>query len=291
MDGFVVSFPHPLVGPAGVAELVVGTLFGDPAVVEQHDLVDLVEPVTLVGDEQDGAALGGLQQVRGERPAGFRVEVGGGLVEDQQRRAGEERAGQREALPFAAGNGCTVGADRGIQAPGKRPDPGQQPGARGGGFQFFVGGAGAGQPQVVAEGGVEQVRVLRASADHRPDVVGRVAGQVAAVEQGGAAAELAESHQYRGQGGLAGPVGADQRDPPPGRQFEGDPVQGRGPVRLVTDGGVAQRDGERPGWQGTRSAWFADGVGGVGDGGDPGRGYAGLVKLDGGGRQRRDGLE
>ena len=107
MDRLAVAFPHPLVGSAGVAELVVSALFGDPAAVEQHDLVDLVEPVTLV-----------------------------------------------------------------------------------------------------------------------------------AVEQGGAAAEFAESHQHRGQGGLAGPVGANQRDPPPGGQVEADPVQDRRPVRLVTNGGV-----------------------------------------------------
>jgi len=40
---------------AGVAELVVAALFGDAAVVQHHDLVDLVEPVGLVGDEQDAA--------------------------------------------------------------------------------------------------------------------------------------------------------------------------------------------------------------------------------------------
>jgi hypothetical protein len=39
-----------------VAELVVDALLGDPVVVEHHDLVDLVEPGGLVGDEQDWAA-------------------------------------------------------------------------------------------------------------------------------------------------------------------------------------------------------------------------------------------
>jgi hypothetical protein len=130
-----------------------------------------------------------------------------------------------------------------------------------------------------------------ASADDGPDVVGRVAGQVVAVEQGGAAAEVAEPQQHRGHAGLAGPVGADQRDPSAGRQVEADPVQGGWPVRLVTHGGVAQRDGEGPGWQVAWVARFADGVGGVGDGGDPACGDAGLVELDGGGRQRGDGLE
>ena len=99
-----------------MAELPVAALLGDPSVVEHHDLVNLVEPIAFVGDEQDGTALGGAQQVGGEGPAAGRVQVGGGLVEDQQRRVGKERAGQREALPFAAGDGCPVGADRGVPA-------------------------------------------------------------------------------------------------------------------------------------------------------------------------------
>jgi hypothetical protein len=35
-----------------VAELLVSPLLGDPPMVEDHDLVDLVQPVGLVGDEQ-----------------------------------------------------------------------------------------------------------------------------------------------------------------------------------------------------------------------------------------------
>ena len=98
-------------------------MFGDPAVVEHHDVVDLVEPVRFVGDEKDGAAFCGLQQIRGERLASIWVEVSGGLVDDQQRRVGEKRAGQREALPFAPGYGRPVGADSGIPALGERSDP------------------------------------------------------------------------------------------------------------------------------------------------------------------------
>ena len=53
-----------------MAELVVVALLGDPAAVEHHDLVDLVKPVRLAGDEQDGAAFGGLRQIGGHRLAG-----------------------------------------------------------------------------------------------------------------------------------------------------------------------------------------------------------------------------
>ena len=89
------AVPHPLVVSARVAELLVGALLEDLPVVEDHDVVDLVEPVGLVGDEQDRAVLCGLQQVGGERLAAGRVQVRGGLVEDQQRWVGQERAGQR----------------------------------------------------------------------------------------------------------------------------------------------------------------------------------------------------
>jgi hypothetical protein len=58
-----------------VAELLVGALLGDPPVVEDHDVVDLVERVGLVGDEQDGTVLGGVQQVSGERQAGGPVQA------------------------------------------------------------------------------------------------------------------------------------------------------------------------------------------------------------------------
>jgi len=103
----------------------VAALLGDSAVVEHHDLVDLVEAVAFVGDEQDGAAFGGVQQVRGERLAAVRVDVGSWLVEDEQRGVGEERARQRQALPFAARNGRPVGTDRRIPALGEGSDPGQ----------------------------------------------------------------------------------------------------------------------------------------------------------------------
>ena len=96
--GPAVVFPHALVGSAGVAELLMAALLGDPAAVEHHDVVHLVQPVGLVGDEQDGAAFGGLQQIGGQRLTGVAVGVGGGFVDDQQRRVGEERAGQREGI-------------------------------------------------------------------------------------------------------------------------------------------------------------------------------------------------
>jgi hypothetical protein len=69
----MIALPYPLVQAARMAELLVTALFGDPPLVEHHDLVNLVETVAFVGDEQDTTAFGGLEQVRGQRLAAARV--------------------------------------------------------------------------------------------------------------------------------------------------------------------------------------------------------------------------
>ena len=104
LSGFLLALPHRLAEPHGAAELLVAASLGDPAVVEHHDLADLAGPIALVGDEQDGPAFGGLQQVRGERLARLWVKVGGGgLVADQQPRVNSSwygpAAGAQEAQP------------------------------------------------------------------------------------------------------------------------------------------------------------------------------------------------
>jgi hypothetical protein len=61
--------------------------FDDPS-VSQHDyLVELIEPVAVVGDEQRRVPGGRGQDVPGQRAAGIGIQVGGRLVEYQQRGA------------------------------------------------------------------------------------------------------------------------------------------------------------------------------------------------------------
>ena len=73
-------------------ELAVAALFGDPPVVEHHDLVDLVEPVAFVGDEQDGAAL---------RPDGvpaYLIWTEGGLLRAVSYQGQREDKGARQVV-------------------------------------------------------------------------------------------------------------------------------------------------------------------------------------------------
>ena len=87
----------------------------DASTVEDQDLVHLLHPHEPVGDDERGAArhelVGGLQH------PGLRlgVQVGGGLVEDEEGRVLEERAGYGEALALAARGPETLLAEVGVE--------------------------------------------------------------------------------------------------------------------------------------------------------------------------------
>jgi hypothetical protein len=69
-------------------------------VLQHHDLVHLIQAFQVVGDQQ-------------RTPPG---------------RGGQQRPGQREPLPLAAGQRGAVRADRGVPAERQRADPVEQPG-------------------------------------------------------------------------------------------------------------------------------------------------------------------
>ena len=186
---------------------------------------------------------------------------------------------------------AAVRPDRGVPAERQRGDPVQQPGAPGGRGQLGVAGLRPGQPQVVPDRRVEDVRVCRAAADHRTDVVGVVSGQVTAVQQHGARAEIDEPEQDRGHRGLSRAGGPDERDPPPRQQIKIDIPNGRWRVRRIPDRGAPDGDLHRPGRRRERMVRVAHRVRRVQHARDPpGRG-PGLAELERGRGQGGDRLE
>lgn len=75
----------------------------------------------VVRDHHAGAALGGRQQVAGE--FGGRL-----LIEDDDRKVGEQHPGEGEPLPLPSRQLGTVLADRGVKPGGQTVDPVQQSG-------------------------------------------------------------------------------------------------------------------------------------------------------------------
>ena len=95
------------IGPAHLQQFVVRARFDDAARLHHEDGVGVADGGEPVGDDEAGAA--GAQVGHGvlDEGLGAGVDGRGGLVEDEDRRLGEEGAGDGEELAFA---GAEVGA-------------------------------------------------------------------------------------------------------------------------------------------------------------------------------------
>ena len=105
-------------------------------------------------------------------PLGFRIERGGGLVEQDDRRVLDQRARDRDALALAAGQLQAVLADRRVVAVRERHDEVVRVGGLGGGDDLVLGRARLAERDVVADRAVEQEHVL-------PDIGDLLAQRVA----------------------------------------------------------------------------------------------------------------
>ena len=81
-----------------VDEFAVRTLFNNLAMIDHEDAVGLAHGGQAVGDDEHGSALADAREVFLDDALGFVIEGAGGLVEDQDARVGNERAGDGDAL-------------------------------------------------------------------------------------------------------------------------------------------------------------------------------------------------
>ncbi len=101
---------------AGGQQGVVGAPLHDPAGVDDEDLIGVADRREAMRDHERGATgERGAQRVL-HRELGFGVEVGGGLVEDDDVGGLEEEAGDGEALLLASRESVAAIADEGVDA-------------------------------------------------------------------------------------------------------------------------------------------------------------------------------
>src|SRR4051812_4257506 len=86
------------VGAAQREKLVMGALLDDPAVLEHDDLARALDRREAVGDDDRGAAGQEAAQAGLDPRLGVDVDVGGRLVQDEDARVGDERAGEGDEL-------------------------------------------------------------------------------------------------------------------------------------------------------------------------------------------------
>jgi hypothetical protein len=75
----------------------------DRDLVESHHTVGQLEQCGTMRDQHHGASAGDPANGVEDRALGVAVEVGGRLVEQQQRRVAHNRAGERDPLSLARG--------------------------------------------------------------------------------------------------------------------------------------------------------------------------------------------
>jgi hypothetical protein len=223
-------------------ELLVGAEVGEAAAVEDGDAVGEVEGGAAVGDQEGGPALHDVLQRLVDLVLHAGVHRRGRVVEDEQPRVGEERAGERDALALAAGEGQAVLADLGGVAVGQLGDEAIRLSGAGGGRDLLVGGVGAAVRDVGADRVREEERVLGDQADRGPQGVEGELADVVPADQDGAAGDVVEAGQQQGDRGLAGARGTDDGEGLAGADLEGEPLE-HGAVVVVPEGDVVELDG------------------------------------------------
>src|SRR5215217_2214831 len=262
---------------AGPQQLGVGALLDDAAALDDQDPVGVDDGRQPVGDDQAGPALQGGGQRLLDVDLGLGVEVGGGLVEDDDGRVGQQQPGDGQALLLAAGQPVAALPDHRLPALGQALDQVQDPGGATGVLDLLQGRVRPGVAQVGQDGVVEQVRVLGDQPDRGPQALQLQVAHVDPVDPDGAVADVVDPGDQHGGGRLAGARGADQGDQlarpdgeadvvqdrlPGGRPARGRPAGEAGDGRLV-GGRVAEADVlelDPPRWmvQGDRPRTVAD---------------------------------
>lgn len=132
--------------------------FGELPVVQDEDLVGVPDRAEPVGDDDLRAPLAG--QVGVDADLGDRVEVAGGLVEDQYGGAAGQCPGQCQALPLPAGQACAVLGQPGGIAERGRGDLVVQAGQPGRALDVAGRDARVVQGDVLLDGAAEDERFL-----------------------------------------------------------------------------------------------------------------------------------
>ena len=142
-----------------------GSFGNDTSLHKNDDSIESVKSMESVGDE-DGRAIGGdCEQVIGQVVGRLTIKVLGGLIKDNDGSIGQEQPGQGKALTLPSRHAGAEWAQLRVESPGERREPGGEVHAFEGGQHRALVGITTTEPQVVADCGVEDVRLLRQQSD------------------------------------------------------------------------------------------------------------------------------
>jgi hypothetical protein len=184
----------------------------DPPPIEHQDLVGGHDTGQAVRDHDRRGTFGDCGEIGLDRLLGGAVEGRRRLVEDEDARALEDRAGNRQTLLFAAGQLEAALADQGGVAVRQGVDEALKRRGCGGGVDLRGTRVRTGERDVLADRVVEQHGVLRHHRDRGPDARLSQLADVLAIDQNAAGAWIIETEQQPGDARFAGAGRADDRN-------------------------------------------------------------------------------
>ncbi len=202
------------------------SLLDDSAFIKDNDVICVDNRGQTMRDHQGRAVL--CHAVEGVLNFLFRVTIerGGCLVQHQDRRTFQDRAGDRHALLLAAGQFETALADHRLVTVRQVADEPVDLGHRGCFAHLRVAGVRAAIADVVRDRVIEQHRVLRDDANGCAQTLLRHLADVLTVDQDAPAVHIIEPEQQPRNGRLARAGRADDRDHLPCRHHEIHAAQG-----------------------------------------------------------------
>ena len=187
---------------------------GDPPIVHHGDPVGAHGRGEAVRHDHGGPSL----EYGVQRPLhlGLRaqIQIGGGLVEDEHARSGQEGAGEGQQLALTRRQRGAALVTGSIQAVGERRHERLQAHDPAGFGHLGVTGVGAGEADVVADGAVEQEGLLGHNAELPSQRLQLHGAQIHPVDPHRALAGVVEAHRQLGDRGLAGSGGPDDGEAP-----------------------------------------------------------------------------
>ena len=146
-------------------QLVMGAVVDQPSALQDQDHIRGQDRGEAVGDHERRPTAEERPQRRLDELLRERVEVGRGLVQDDNARVLQDHPGDRHALLLAAAEPVAALADDGVVSVGQRTDELLRVGRAGRGLDLFLARLGPCVQEVVAHRRVEEERVLEDHAE------------------------------------------------------------------------------------------------------------------------------
>ena len=207
-------FGHELRIDAALAhQLGMLALLGDMAAVEHEDAVAIDDAGQAVRQDERRAALHQPVERFLDHRLVLGIDGGQGLVEHQDRRVAQQRAGDGHPLALAAGELDALFADDGRVALRQALDEVVNVGGPGRVLHLLARGARPAEADILLDRAVEQERVLVHDRDQRADLRKGQRAQIVAAQQDAALIGIVEAQQQAHDRRLAAARGADEAQP------------------------------------------------------------------------------